>query len=532
MNDENNKLKPSETTSEMIDISETDQNESIRLSDDEGSFDEAPTEISASATHTSSDDSESEDIESLEIAAQEWRKDPVSEANSEEPVTLVADPYGFSALDVQAEQSSDEPIDEAVDLVEDEEIDIDLDEETTDGLLLEESESSSEPELNLDEVEESFLSPSESDPLLESLSATIQAQDEQAAAESLAQIAEVLVDAQAENDAQIAEDRALEAQALADSEAQTVAPMDPELAAALPKTPVADENGQYDLQDLESAIEAILFMVEKPMSSQKLQEWLGPDFSFHFFQEALTNLKSRYAEPHHGFELVEVAGGYQFRTKPTRAALAKKLARIQFQRLSSGAMETLAIVAYRQPVMKEDIDEVRGVDSSHFVRTLMDRKLIHITGRSELPGRPMLYETTEEFLQVFGIKEIRDLPSLRELEQMVPESSAGETEDPRVKQMRKLVSEMKADSSVNLIYDPSEDEKFLKDIRERVKSIEISTPSLEAEKEAAKQAAALAALGTEADSRTEPAKDLFEAVPPILPPSQEAILAASESELV
>lgn len=523
MNDENNKRNPGETPSEMIDISETDQNESIRLSDDEGSFETGPIEISASAQ----DDEESEEIESLELAAQEWRKDPVSQPNEEEPVALVADPYGFSALDVQAEQNSEEPIDEDLEI-----IDTDLDEETTDGLSLDDSSESTEPELNLEEIEESLLSPSETDPLLESLSATIQAQDEQAAAETLAQIAEVLVDAQAENDAQIAEDQALEAQAAqSESDAQAAAPIDPELAAALPQMPVADENGTYDLQDLESAIEAILFMVEKPMSSQKLQEWLGPDFSFHFFQEALTNIKARYAEPHHGFELVEVAGGFQFRTKPSRAALAKKLARVQFQRLSSGAMETLAIVAYRQPVMKEDIDEVRGVDSSHFVRTLMDRKLIHITGRSELPGRPMLYETTEEFLQVFGLKDNRDLPSLRELEQMVPESTAGETEDPRVKQMRKLVSEMKADSSVNLIYDPSEDEKFLKDIRDRVKSIEISTPSLDAEKEAAKQAAALAALGTEPEEAKQPAQDLFEAATPVPPPVAESAFTSTEPEL-
>src|SRR5476651_1049559 len=101
-------------------------------------------------------------------------------------------------------------------------------------------------------------------------------------------------------------------------------------------------------------------------------------------------------------------------------------------------MESLAIIAYRQPVMKEDIDKIRGVDSSYFIRGLLDKKLIEITGRSELPGRPMLYGTTKEFLEIFGLKDINQMPPLRELESMVPgsQSSNPDDEDPRVKEMR------------------------------------------------------------------------------------------------
>src|SRR5262249_281019 len=152
-----------------------------------------------------------------------------------------------------------------------------------------------------------------------------------------------------------------------------------------------------------------------------------------------------YQGIHHGIELIEVAGGWQFRTKPGRAALARKLAKVQTQRLSRGAMETLAIVAYKQPLMKEDIDKIRGVDSSHFIRGLLERKLVQISGRSEPPGRPMVYSTTQEFLQLFGLRDLDSMPPLRELEAMIPTTQTGnpEDEDPRVKEMRRLVGQMK-----------------------------------------------------------------------------------------
>jgi len=212
------------------------------------------------------------------------------------------------------------------------------------------------------------------------------------------------------------------------------------------------------------------------------------------FTQALAGLQARYQAMHHGFELIEVAGGWQLRTKPGRAALAKKLAKVQTQRLSSGGMESLAIIAYRQPVMKEEVDKIRGVDSSYFIRGLLDKKLIAITGRSELPGRPMLYSTTETFLELFGLKDLAGLPSLRELEQMVPASQSQnpEDEDPRVREMRKLVSKMKSDTSTTLLYNPEEDERILTEIRERVQAIPTSTPYLD-EQKALEKAAKVAA---------------------------------------
>src|SRR5262249_22752013 len=141
-----------------------------------------------------------------------------------------------------------------------------------------------------------------------------------------------------------------------------------------------------------------------------------PEFEPAIFNQAIERIQESYAQTQHGFELVEVGGGFQFRTKAGKSHLAKKLTKIQTQRLSSGAMETLALVAYKQPAMKEDIDKVRGVDSSYFIRGLLDRRLIQISGRSELPGRPMLYTTTQEFLELFGLKDLSAMPPLHEIE--------------------------------------------------------------------------------------------------------------------
>jgi segregation and condensation protein B len=225
---------------------------------------------------------------------------------------------------------------------------------------------------------------------------------------------------------------------------------------------------------------------------------LNPELNFSLFQEAMEDLCRRYQGQEHGIEIFEVAGGYQFRTKPARADLAQKLIKIQTQRLSSGAMETLAIISYQQPVMKEEIDKIRGVDSSYFIRTLMDRKLIRISGRSELPGRPILYSTSPEFLEIFGLKDLSSLPPLRELEQMIPHSQSTNPadEDPRVREMRRLVSEMKSDQSSALYYNPKEDDKILKEIREKVAAIPSSTPYLDE----LKAAEAIAAQAPPAES--------------------------------
>lgn len=309
-----------------------------------------------------------------------------------------------------------------------------------------------------------------------------------------------------EQDRQIEELKGLqadEAQRLADTLAQQIVE-DQELALELAREteeeiealgeagPVENEEQErvfvpLNSSEIQASMESILFMSDKPLSLEKLHGMVSPEQSFSDFQEAMSALREKYNDLAHGIELAEIAGGYQLRTKPGQASYVKKLVKTQTQRLSSGAMETLAIIAYRQPVLKEDIDRVRGVDSSHFVRGLMERKLIQISGRSDLPGRPILYTTTDEFLTVFGLKDLSAMPPLRELEQMMPHSETKnpEDEDPKVREIRRLVSQMKSDST-RIAYDPKEDEKFLQDIRARVGSIAVSTPTLDAQREAEK----------------------------------------------
>lgn len=325
-----------------------------------------------------------------------------------------------------------------------------------------------EPALELDTTENT-------DQKLSSLAASMELEHEKNVAELAALAKNTEEESEKELARQIAEDVALEAAIRAEEEADAKL-IDEEVRAALPSR---DESGNIDVAEMESCIEAILFMSDKPVSLAKLRSYIGEDFEKELYLQALESMKARYAAVAHGFEMLEIAGGYQLRTKPGRSALAKKLAKITTQRLSRGAMESLTIIAYKQPVMKEELDKIRGVDSSHFIRTLLDKKLIEISGRSELPGRPMVYATSNEFLEVFGLNSLADMPPLREIEEMVPGSETQlPDEDPRAAQIRKMLDQMKLDPE-RISYDAKEDEQFLSDIREKVKAIPISTPYLE-----------------------------------------------------
>ncbi len=283
-----------------------------------------------------------------------------------------------------------------------------------------------------------------------------------------------------------------------------------------------------EIDFLASQIEALLLITDRPLSAQALHRMLcpaaaplsaeesasaeaelvpseeSPALLLEAVQQAIESLQSRYQSPHHGIELAEIAGGYQLRTKLIHGPLLKKLSKVQVQRLSSGALETLAIIAYRQPLLKEDIDQVRGVDSAYFLRTLLERKLIEISGRSELPGRPLLYCTTPRFLEVFGLNDLGALPSLREIEEMAPASEVGpkDFEDtPEALRMREALGHSAQDSNA-VSYDPAEDEAILQELRSRIQSIPLTTPYLMSLK-AAEEAAALAEQNPEANSPSE-----------------------------
>lgn len=168
-----------------------------------------------------------------------------------------------------------------------------------------------------------------------------------------------------------------------------------------------------------SVIESILFTSDKPVSIERFIEVLGEEtISPNEIKGAITDIQSRYLNAEFGFELREAQGGYQFTTKVANSEWVRKFLQTKPFRLGRSALETLAIIAYRQPVTRAEIDKVRGIDSSHLMRTLIERGLVKMAGKAEVPGRPVQYGTTQRFLEVTGLKSLGELPPLSELEQL------------------------------------------------------------------------------------------------------------------
>jgi segregation and condensation protein B len=122
-------------------------------------------------------------------------------------------------------------------------------------------------------------------------------------------------------------------------------------------------------------------------------------------------------------ELVQVAGGYQFRSRPELAGYISRMKRAKPVKFSQSAMETLAIVAYRQPVTRAEIEYLRGVDSGGVLKNLLDRRLLRIIGKKDIPGKPLIYGTTREFMEAFSLKDLASLPTLREIEDLAESGS-------------------------------------------------------------------------------------------------------------
>ncbi len=168
-------------------------------------------------------------------------------------------------------------------------------------------------------------------------------------------------------------------------------------------------------QDLKRIIEALLFVSETPLSLNQLCHVLEANDRGKV-RQALVELREDYQQMQRAFELVEVAGGWSFRTREEHAYWLRKLRRQQVTRLSRAALETLAIVAYRQPVLKAEIERIRGVEVGGILRMLLEKGLLRVAGRKDLPGRPLVYATTKKFLEVFDLKNLGELPTVEELE--------------------------------------------------------------------------------------------------------------------
>ena len=170
-----------------------------------------------------------------------------------------------------------------------------------------------------------------------------------------------------------------------------------------------------DELELRSILEGILFVSESPIKVKTLIEVLR-EVSKESIEQTLQNMKMECEDPAKGLELVEIAGGYQYRTKPHLAEHIHRLKKVKPVKFSPSAMETLAIVAYRQPVIRPEIERIRGVDCGWTLRVLMEKGLVKMMGRKDLPGRPIIYGTTPTFLELFGLNSLVDLPTLKEIQ--------------------------------------------------------------------------------------------------------------------
>jgi len=186
-----------------------------------------------------------------------------------------------------------------------------------------------------------------------------------------------------------------------------------------------------DIETLCGAIETIIFMSDRPISIQKIKVFIDNELPLRVIHSALETLQDSYEVKTHGIRLVEVAQGYQFRTKATFSKYVQDLFKVNSLVLTPSALEVLAIVAYKQPLSKSEVGKIRGVDSSHLIKALMDKRLVKIVGRSKDLGHPSVYGTTPEFLEVFNLATIDDLPPEHELDDMIGQAEVGRISDIR-----------------------------------------------------------------------------------------------------
>lgn len=171
-----------------------------------------------------------------------------------------------------------------------------------------------------------------------------------------------------------------------------------------------------DTAELKTLVEALVFVSPEPIRLERIAETL--DVERKSVALVLQELVAEYAAARRGFILQEIAGGFQFRTRPEHGEWVRRLVKNRPFRFSRAALETLAIIAYRQPVTRAEIEYLRGVDSGGVVKTLLDRHLLRILGKKDVPGRPMIYGTTREFLELFGLRELAGLPTLKEFSEL------------------------------------------------------------------------------------------------------------------
>ena len=162
-------------------------------------------------------------------------------------------------------------------------------------------------------------------------------------------------------------------------------------------------------------VESLIFTAESSLSTDRICELLN-EFEKDEIKSVLSELVEYYQGRGGGFELVEVAGGWQFRTRPVFHGYITRHIKTRISKFSQSALETLAIVAYRQPITRAEVEHLRGVDCGGVLKSLLEKHLVRIMGKKDIPGRPLIYGTSKEFLEIFGLKDLKSLPTLKEIQ--------------------------------------------------------------------------------------------------------------------
>lgn len=275
-------------------------------------------------------------------------------------------------------------------------------------------------------------------------------------------------------------------------EAQEAADEENEQSEELPEYTAADVEGSelegfesaeieeklfIDDEQAESIIESLLFASDKPVSMTTLRElFKDTNIEKAHIKRILERLAVEYAGGRRGVVLEEVTGGFQLRTKVDNMNFLRRLLKGRSFKLSGPALEVLSIVAYKQPVIKSEIDEIRGVESGHLLRALMEKGLVNFEGKSELPGRPMQYATTKKFLEIFGLRNLKELPTLSQIDELLPEGIGGEEEK------KEKLSDITDSMSQAIAGTYSEGEEELEKIQSELQTVDTTTAFFEEEK--------------------------------------------------
>ncbi|MDO8644392.1 MAG: SMC-Scp complex subunit ScpB [bacterium] len=233
--------------------------------------------------------------------------------------------------------------------------------------------------------------------------------------------------------------------------------------------------------EVRKIVEALLFATGRPLGLKEIQAAFEEGTPVGILHEALESLKKEYEEFGKPFRLVEVAKGFQIRTLKEYAPWILRLDQKNPPRLSTPALEVLAIIAYRQPVTRPEIEDIRGVDSGGVLKSLIERRFIKIVGKKDEPGRPLIYATSPEFLQLFGLKDLSDLPSLKDFEEKLAREKP---EKPEEEGLNLFEETIEAATSLRVAEMDEEGEEALNLLEEGLKQLKEVEKEIEKENEA------------------------------------------------